>query len=231
MEEKVISRSELRHIINNDQALKSGRVYLHNQDVYKIFNMHPKYSERNVTYFCYDLSDSLDVNQIRALSSMRDYIKNTKMVREIIKCAGVYIGIIYDFFDGYRPFCFLDQEDKDIIFHNLKSLIENNNELMAHDVYHLDLHPRNVLYNKKDVQIIDIDGPYICFDDAYIPRVLKNLYNTVLEIIFHKLLTQYSKDEAKLIMKDVIKAIGKQVCITQLSYKDIEKVENLKIIK
>ena len=230
MEEIKFKPKEVKQLMKEKRALDcNGYVFSEGEVLYKFYGMHLAECFRKFVSF--DMHP-LDVEQIRILSHANAYVQKTQLPRGIIKIGDVPSGVFYDYFEGYHSFNQLYKEDKARIFRNLRSAIEKNIELMQYGIYNTDLIGQNILFLGDDVQLIDLDGPYIKFDEYYMKDVYYYFLRCILSVFESKLLTQYSKEDTEKIMEEIRPFFFKRfVYDLDYPYTVVDKVESLRLIR
>ena len=150
-----INKREFKNIIKkgytyvyNDRFIKLDKIYIDNFRYNKSFNV----------------QSGINRQQIQMLCDRQEYIKNTSLPKGIVQIGNIPIGVIYKYFDNYKSFREIGNENIDTIYNNIINAINYNEELINNGVYNYDLNVNNVLYNYNDVQLIDLDGKYIKID-------------------------------------------------------------------
>ena len=106
--------------------------------------------------------ESIDVKQIEWLSSMRFRIAKSNLPMGLGYYKNVPVSVLYPvLFSGYKNFNQLMDESGALVFDNLRTAYENNIELMENGIYNQDFAFKNILYDHRDVQLIDLDGRHI----------------------------------------------------------------------
>lgn len=186
----IYNKRSLYKTLKNKKILDKGTrgiVFINDDDtLIKV----PREIEVNMTYSTY-------LNSLERLKKSRIEFENYGAMQRIFMEKGNNL----DFFDSAKDMVFLDtmyigviikwykdcmslmdykytseQEFLEIV----KRIIENNKILIDRGIYHLDLLLNNILYNGKDMHIIDIDGIAI----KYFPEKNKEFENFSYYSIF-----------------------------------------------
>ena len=105
---------------------------------------------------------SINESQIEELSSKQKYIHNSSLPEGIIYYSHLPVGVIYpNYFEGYKTFEELFNEDVDLIIYNLKQAYYNNLELIHNNIYNKDFAFKNIMYKGGNVELVDLDGKLI----------------------------------------------------------------------
>lgn len=94
--------------------------------------------------------------------------------KDIVYLEEMYIGVIIKWYkncSNLMEYKFINEIE---LLEIVKEIIEDNRILITKGIYHLDLLLTNILYNGKNIHIIDIDGKSI----KYFPK--KNIYYETL---------------------------------------------------
>lgn len=226
----MLKKREIKELLDRESNVCKGKkIYNVDGDLYKLYAKEFSYFYGfSYDFFC----EMVDVEQIKWLYDLRKFIKLTHLPRGIISCKKEAVGVLYDYFDGYLSFEKLPNEDKELIFQNLRSAIEKNRELITYDVYNTDLISQNILYKGTDVEFIDLDGRYVKNDYRFEGKVNNAFLHSIYEILLAKIEKQYSKEDLKILKKELYKIMGLgSTLIFDFPYDVIDRVEKEKIIK
>lgn len=116
-------------------------------------------SINSLKYKMYEFKES-EINQ-KKFMEIGNSFNFVDFASDILYLDDMYIGVIIKWYKGYcKLFDYPFVDDKELI-EIVKYLIECNALLIKKGIYHLDLLFINILYNKNDLKIIDIDGDAI----------------------------------------------------------------------
>ena len=176
----------------------------------------------------------IDPDQIQLLSEKQACINNTFLPSGVIYYHNLPIAVIYPkFFDNYKTFEDLHNEDESIIINNLKAAFYNNLELINNNIYNSDFAFKNVMYKDNSVELIDLDGKYIGNKDNF----------TISEVYYYYLYDLYYCIERKLKsldenykneqLEELKKFIYKHMWETKIDspLQVIEEIEKKRILK
>lgn len=226
MEEIKLNFINYKKLKHSESLIPNKKIYIRDNDLYKIYTFNTK-----SRFSIIDTEIPIDRTQIEYLSSMQKYIKKSHLPRGIISYKENDLGVIYNYFKGYKSFENLHLEDKNVMFNNIKSAIIAMNELICFNIYNTDLISQNILYKDNKVELIDLDGPYISCSNSKLKYMYRNFLNSLINILENKLSTKYDKKEVLLILKEIRIILGlNKVFIEKIETSQIDKIESLKLI-
>ena len=184
----------------------------------------------------YGFKMDIDPNQIEMLCEKQKSISKTRLPKGIVIYDNVCLGVIYDFFEGYKSFLDLHLEDLDLIFSNIRSAIDKNIELLENDIYNVDFTSRNILYREANVELIDLDGRYIRSSKSSTVRsvycyFLESIKAIFLENLYGKCsLEEYSEFVRELDFLCDSRKMGDNPSF-DYPYEVVDKIEKSRILK
>ena len=189
----------LKNILNSTCIGRGseGTVYVDNDQAYKFSNTFLQgslFSPKPINYV------NLDI--IGYYNMVKNKVKFTNLPTQLIDYKRVTVGVIYPYYQNYKPFSQLYLENNDLFLTKLYELVRNNIELLENGIFNGDIQNSNVLYNQNDLQIIDLDSKWINKDESYTNNVYY-LLMMIKSVIHNKLLELgYNEKEIYKIIED-----------------------------
>ena len=143
----------------------------------------------------------------RQSSELKKYEENQKKFiyngeYDFIECAkkmiyinDLYIGVLIRWYKNYNNLLRYKYKDEKELLGLYKKIIEYNKILIDSGIYHMDLLPKNILYNGSNARIIDIDGPAINYNTFLNTKEEDGSYYTIFVGLYSILNELYKNDE------------------------------------
>lgn len=234
MKKVILDKKGLQQLLSNKSLSKEGNVFNVDDRLYKISKGYffDILNDRRLAYN----SREVNVEQIKWLSSMTGIVTKSRLPNGIIEYKDIPIGVIYPYcFEDYKDFNSLSSETSELILDNIRVATENTINLFEADIYNTDLVSKNILFQNKDVQLIDLDGKYIKNSlYADINDVYTYFLASAFEIIVKKLHQQYPDIDVKKIASEIRPLfLLKTQFVTPIDYpiQVINKIEKMRILK
>ncbi len=171
------NRVELYNLLKSKQFLKKGTrgtVFINNENtLIKIpneidcFNDYETYiSSLRDLYYKNALLKESEFNQ-KKFMKIGKRLEFTDFAQDLIYLDNTYIGVILKWYKNYNNLENYNYSNDKELIEIFKYLIECNSSLIRKGIYHFDLLFSNILYNGKDIKIIDIDGEAITYSHDY----------------------------------------------------------------
>jgi len=126
---------------------------------------------------------------MKKILNLRTKIKETTLPLDMVYLDDLYVGTLVKFFDGYKDIDKCHFKSLEEIVNLSYTIINKKQELINNGIYDLDLTGGNILVNRDDVQIVDLDGePCICkekFDEELCHASYDSYFFTLKSLISH----------------------------------------------
>ena len=138
----------------------------------------------------------IDDKQIEWLDGKRKSIKKSNLPYGVAYYNNIPVAVLYPVSsENYKSFNNLYSEEDNFIFNNLKRSYYCNKELLNHGIYNVGFNFNNIVYNNRDVKLINLDSFNIKSGANYKEVYSKYLYN-LKQLFLTRLLVNYERDEA-----------------------------------
>lgn len=113
----------------------------------------------------------------------------------IVYLDNLYVGVLLKWYKDYKNLLNYNYKDDKELLNLFKRVIDYNRILIDSGIYHMDLLPRNILYDGERVRIIDIDGPAINYNKVYNCKEEDGSYYTIFIGLYSVLLEMFKNDD------------------------------------
>ncbi len=138
----------------------------------------------------------IDDKQIEWLDSKRNLVKKSDLPCGVAYYHDIPVAVMYPFRNvNYKSFNNLYNEDDSLVFNNLKRSYYCNKELLNRGIYNIGFNFNNIVYDNKNVKLINLDSFNIKSGANYKEVYSNYLYN-LKQLFLTKLLVNYERDEA-----------------------------------
>lgn len=147
-----------------------------------------------------------------------------EFAKQIIYVDKMYIGILIKWYKNYKNIINFEYKNNNEILELFEKIIDYNNILINNGVYHLDLIPKNILYNGQTIKIIDIDGPGIIYQENHNEKHEDESYYAIFLGLYALLKIKFGNDE------DYLERKNEYITIKQ-KYKNLNYQKSKELIK
>ena len=154
----------------------------------------------------YKNPENYNDKKINELINRQKFIKHTKMPIKPLYENEKLIGCLLHYYKDYEQIDTIKfKKDQQLKIKILERLGRKLQELTDNYIYHNDLYPQNILINKKQVEIIDLDGQYSKIKNTYDSNELKKVLEQYRELILYVLYEDFTYDSFYLNKVETIK--------------------------
>lgn len=150
--------------------------------------------KESIEYLKIQKNNTYEENQKKFMNLKTKY-EFIEFARQIIYVDKMYIGILMKWYKNYKNIMNFEYKNNKELLEVFEKIIEYNNILINNGVYHLDLIPKNILYNGQTIKIIDIDGPGITYDEKHNKNYEYSSYYTIFTGLYALLKKIFIDDE------------------------------------
>lgn len=219
-----ISKEELYNLEQIDSG-NFGTIYKKGDKVYKVYNKTVKTSIHESVKNPMLKHKLISINKLNRLIKLRDNIKNTDLIEDLLYIDNKFNGVIMPYYDGKLFYNIMDYPIEERIELS-KQLVKNAKELTDNKIYPLDYKLINVFFANNEVKIIDLDD---IFTKVY--KANNNYYKHESIVILDETIKTFLNEHKHGQSAKVIEALDKKPNKANSSYEKINQYLFLKSIK
>ena len=125
-----------------------------------------------------------------------------EFAQKMIYVNDLYIGVLIRWYKNYNNLLKYNYKNEKELLTLYKKIIKYNKILIDNGIYHMDLLPKNILYNGTSTHIIDIDGPAVNYNTFLNEEEENDSYYTIFVGLYYILNRLFKDDENLIDRKD-----------------------------
>lgn len=179
--------------------------------------------KESIEYLKTQKNNIYEENQKKFMNIKNNY-EFIEFAKQIMYVDKMYIGILIKWYKNYKNIMNFEYKNNKEILEVFEKIIDYNSILINNGVYHLDLIPKNILYNGQTIKIIDIDGPGIIYQENHNEKYEDESYYAIFLGLYALLKIKFGNDE------DYLERKNEYITIKQ-KYKNLNYQKSKELIK